>query len=207
MDIFIKICGITNLEDAKIAISSGANAIGLMRYADSPRYIEEKRLDQIYEILPKSVKAVPVFANESAEEVERVLNMMPDAIPQFHGDEDSAYCESFGVEYLKAIKMDESINLKKEAESYTSSLALLLDSKDINLLGGTGFTFDWNLVDLSLEKNLILAGGLSPENIERALSSGQYWGVDVSSGVESSLGKKDKNKIVSFIRTIRDRNE
>jgi len=133
--------------------------------------------------------------------------MMPDAIPQFHGDEDSAYCESFGVEYLKAIKMDESINLKKEAESYTSSLALLLDSKDINLLGGAGFTFDWNLVDLSLEKNLILAGGLSPENIERALSSGQYWGVDVSSGVESSPGIKDKNKIVSFIRTIRDRNE
>ena len=86
-------------------------------------------------------------------------------------------------------------------------MALLLDSKDINLLGGAGFTFDWNLVDPSLEKNLILAGGLCPENIERALSSGQYWGVDVSSGVESSPGIKDKNKIVSFIRTIRDRNE
>ena len=207
MNIFIKICGITSIEDANVSVALGADAIGLIRYPQSPRYIEDKELDQIYKVLPKSVKAVPVFANEVAEEVQRVLNKMPGAIPQFHGDEDPTYCESFGIKYIKAINMDINIDLKEEAEKYISSLALLLDSKEANFLGGTGLTFDWNLVSSITNKPLILAGGLNSENIEEAISSGHYWGVDVSSGVESLPGKKDKSKINNFINIIRDKDE
>ena len=205
MNCFIKICGITSIADANLAIEEGANAIGLMRFTKSPRYLENVILQQIYDVIPVSVKAIPVFVNESSKEVDRVLNKLPNALPQFHGDESPEYCESFGVDYIKAINMDINVDLLQESERYKSSIALLLDSKVPNILGGSGLTFDWNLVDDSINKSLILAGGLTPENIKSAISSGQYWGVDVSSGVESSPGKKDRKKLANFIKNVKEK--
>ena len=205
MELFIKICGITNLEDARSAVSYGANALGFMMYEKSPRKIVKEEVLEIIKELPEEIIPVMVFVNPSSEYVERCLEVSSKLIPQFHGDETPAFCSSFGRDFLKALRVSGKEDLQTIFESYSKSWMLLLDSYQKNDFGGTGKTFEWkNLKGKELNKPYLLAGGLNPENVEKALSLVSCAGLDVSSGVESSPGKKDSIKLKKFIETARN---
>ena len=205
MELFIKICGITNLEDARSAVSYGANALGFMMYEKSPRKIVKEEVLEIIKELPEEIIPVMVFVNPSSEYVERCLEVSSKLIPQFHGDETPAFCSSFGRDFLKALRVSGKEDLQTIFESYSKSWMLLLDSYQKNDFGGTGKTFEWkNLKGKELNKPFLLAGGLNPENVENALSLVSCAGLDVSSGVESSPGKKDSIKLKKFIETARN---
>ena len=205
MELFIKICGITNLEDARSAVSYGASALGFMMYEKSPRKIVKEEVLEIIKELPEEVIPVMVFVNPSSEYVERCLEVSSKLIPQFHGDETPAFCSSFGRDFLKALRVSGKEDLQTIFESYSKSWMLLLDSYQKNDFGGTGKTFEWkNLKGKELNKPYLLAGGLNPENVEKALSLVSCAGLDVSSGVESSPGKKDSIKLKKFIETARN---
>ena len=205
MELFIKICGITNLEDARSAVSYGANALGFMMYEKSPRKIVKEEVLEIIKELPEEVIPVMVFVNPSSEYVERCLEVSSKLIPQFHGDETPAFCSSFGRDFLKALRVSGKEDLQTIFESYSKSWMLLLDSYQKNDFGGTGKAFEWkNLKGKELNKPYLLAGGLNPENVEKALSLVSCAGLDVSSGVESSPGKKDSIKLKKFIETARN---
>ena len=205
MELFIKICGITNLEDARSAVSYGANALGFMMYEKSPRKIAKEEVLEIIKELPEEVIPVMVFVNPSSEYVERCLEVSSKLIPQFHGDETPAFCSSFGRDFLKALRVSGKEDLQTIFESYSKSWMLLLDSYQKNDFGGTGKAFEWkNLKEKEFNKPYLLAGGLNPENVEKALSLVSCAGLDVSSGVESSTGKKDSIKLKKFIETARN---
>ena len=205
MELFIKICGITNLEDARSAVSYGANALGFMMYEKSPRKIAKEEVLEIIKELPEEVIPVMVFVNPSSEYVERCLEVSSKLIPQFHGDETPAFCSSFGRDFLKALRVSGKEDLQTIFESYSKSWMLLLDSYQKNDFGGTGKAFEWkNLKGKEFNKPYLLAGGLNPENVEKALSLVSCAGLDVSSGVESSPGKKDSIKLKKFIETARN---
>lgn len=205
MELFIKICGITNLEDARSAVSYGANALGFMMYEKSPRKIVKEEVLEIIKELPEEVIPVMVFVNPSSEYVERCLEVSSKLIPQFHGDETPAFCSSFGRDFLKALRVSGKEDLQTIFESYSKSWMLLLDSYQKNDFGGTGKAFEWkNLKEKEFNKPYLLAGGLNPENVEKALSLVSCAGLDVSSGVESSPGKKDSIKLKKFIETARN---
>ena len=205
MELFIKICGITNLEDARSAVSYGANALGFMMYEKSPRKIAKEEVLEIIKELPEEVIPVMVFVNPSSEYVERCLEVSSKLIPQFHGDETPAFCSSFGRDFLKALRVSGKEDLQTIFESYSKSWMLLLDSYQKNDFGGTGKAFEWkNLKEKEFNKPYLLAGGLNPENVEKALSLVSCAGLDVSSGVESSPGKKDSIKLRKFIETARN---
>ena len=205
MELFIKICGITNLEDARSAVSYGANALGFMMYEKSPRKIAKEEVLEIIKELPEEVIPVMVFVNPSSEYVERCLEVSSKLIPQFHGDETPAFCSSFGRDFLKALRVSGKEDLQTIFESYSKSWMFLLDSYQKNDFGGTGKAFEWkNLKEKEFNKPYLLAGGLNPENVEKALSLVSCAGLDVSSGVESSPGKKDSIKLKKFIETARN---
>ena len=205
MELFIKICGITNLEDARSAVSYGANALGFMMYEKSPRKIAKEEVLEIIKELPEEVIPVMVFVNPSSEYVERCLEVSSKLIPQFHGDETPAFCSSFGRDFLKALRVSGKEDLQTTFESYSKSWMLLLDSYQKNDFGVIGKAFEWkNLKGKELNKPYLLAGGLNPENVEKALSLVSCAGLDVSSGVESSPGKKDSIKLKKFIETARN---
>ena len=205
MELFIKICGITNLEDAELAVSCGADALGFIMYEKSPRKINKEKVLKIIEELPERIVPVLVFVNSSSEYVETCLEMSPKLIPQFHGEETPEFCSSFGRDFLKALRVSGEEDLHPIFESYSKSWMLLLDSYQKNDFGGTGKSFDWkSLKEKEFNKPYLLAGGLNPENVENALSLVSCAGLDVSSGVESSPGKKDSIKLKKFIETARN---
>ena len=207
MELFIKICGITNLEDARLAVSYGANALGFMMYEKSPRKIAKEEVLEIIKELPEEVIPVMVFVNPTSIYVESCLEVSSRLIPQFHGNETPEFCSSFGRDFLKAMRVSGKEDLRTIFESYSKAWMLLLDSYQKNNFGGTGKTFEWqNLKGKELNKPYLLAGGLNPENVEKALSLVPCAGIDVSSGVESSPGKKDSKKVKKFIRTARNFN-
>ena len=205
MELFIKICGITNLEDAKLAVSYGANALGFMMYEKSPRKIAKKEVLEIVKKLPEEVVPVMVFVNPSSQYVESCLKISSMLIPQFHGNEPPEFCSSFDRDFIKAIAVSGEENLQLIFENYSESWMILLDSYTKNDFGGTGKTLDWKyLKEKKFDKPYLLAGGLNSENVEKALSMVSCTGLDVSSGVESSPGKKDSIKLRKFIETARN---
>ena len=205
MELFIKICGITNFEDARAAVSYGANALGFMMYEKSPRKIAKEEVLEIIKELPEEVIPVMVFVNPTSIYVESCLEVSSRLIPQFHGNETPEFCSSFGRDFLKALRVSGKEDLRTIFESYSKAWMLLLDSYQKNDFGGTGKTFEWkNLKGKELNKPYLLAGGLNPENVEKALSLVPCAGIDVSSGVESSPGKKDSRKVKKFIQTARN---
>lgn len=203
MKIFIKICGITSINDACAAVSSGADAIGLMMYKKSPRSISLEKAVEISKAISKKVLPIMVFANQTKDHVSTCLDAVPEAIPQFHGSEDSQFCSSFKRDFIKAIQVTKKTNFDQISKDFSKAKMLLFDTKDKNLLGGTGKTFHWGLITKELKKPFILAGGLNSGNIESALTEVSCSGIDVSSGVESSLGKKDPDKIRKFVNKVR----
>ena len=200
MSVRVKICGITNLADAQVAVEAGADALGFMFYDRSPRSISTKTAAEISRALPPFTLRVGVFVNPSEELVFRAIGECGLSLLQFHGDEPPAFCTQFGLMSMKAFRIRDAGSLKALPEYRTD--AWLLDAYASDTLGGTGEKFNWNLVTEvpKLGKPVFLAGGLTPENVADAIRQVQPFGVDVSSGVESSPGKKDHAKVRAFIK-------
>ena len=203
MSIFIKICGITNLEDAKFSITDGADAIGFIQSKKSERFVSSETLNVIKDTIGIDFLTIPVFVNPSTEEVINFLSIFPNSILQFHGDEEEEFCKAFNKPYIKAINVSKQEDLINDLNKYKDSFAYLLDSGDSQNRGGTGETFDWKLIPKDLSNKIIVAGGLDSNNIEVLLSEVSPFGVDVSSGVEHKIGVKDHSKIDNFIKLVK----
>ena len=195
----VKICGITNLEDALAAAKFGADAVGFVLYPNSPRYLKPAQAKLIIDQLPPFVTSVGVFANQAAEEIRRMMEECGFDLVQLQGDESPEFCWRLGSRVVKAIRVKDHGSLKQMAEY--SVRAFVLDTYRENQLGGTGERFDWDLaVQARSFGRIVLAGGLTPENVRDAIRKVQPYGVDVSTGVEKYLGKKDHSKIENFIK-------
>lgn len=195
----IKICGITSVADAQLVQHAGADAIGLVFYAPSPRSVSIEQASAIALAVGPFVTVVGLFVDAATEFVQEVLAKVPLHVLQFHGDESLQYCESFQRPYMKAIRMRPDLDIDLAIAAYPSAVALLLDAYRPGVPGGTGETFDWQRVPSDLCRPLVLAGGLTPANVAEALATTHVYGVDVSGGVEASPGKKDINKVNHFI--------
>lgn len=198
----IKFCGITRSEDAQWAAMLGVDAIGFVLVAASTRAIDPPAAAAIRRALPPLVSSVALFRDaEPAFVREALRDLRPDLL-QFHGSEEAAYCESFGLPYIKAVAMAEPQDLVKLAAAYASAAALLLDSHGSQGMGGTGHVFDWNRV-ARVGKPLILAGGLTPINVAQGIASVRPYAVDVSSGIEAVPGQKDSATMCAFVNEVR----
>jgi len=198
----VKICGITRPEDAVAAVRHGADAIGLVFYGPSPRNVSIEMAAEIVSALPPFVSKVGLFVNASASEIETVLRRVSLDCLQFHGDESATDCAQINLPYYKAIRVKDDTNLLQYASYYEQAKALLLDTYSEASVGGTGQVFDWKLIPEDLGKPLILAGGLTAQNVAAAICQVRPYAVDVSGGVEASKGIKDEIKIASFMREV-----
>lgn len=198
----VKICGITQVEDALSAANVGADAIGLVFYAASPRAVTIAQAQKIVAALPPFICVVGLFVNASSAEIESVLSQVKLDMLQFHGDETPADCQRIKMPYFKAIRVKPDTNLLQYAIEFAGAKALLLDAFSEAAYGGTGHQFDWNLIPKNLTKPVILAGGLTPENIADAIKQVQPYAVDVSGGVEIAKGIKDVAKMTAFMQAV-----
>lgn len=198
----IKVCGITRPEDARAAVEFGADALGLVFYAPSPRCVTVEQAWEIARIVPPFITLVGLFVNETKLTVRRIMEAVPIQLLQFHGDEEESFCRSFHAPYIKAARVRPGLDLIKYAESYPSAQGLLLDAY-VEGYGGGGKPFDWSLIPPGLPLPLILSGGLDADNVTEAVRRVRPWAVDVSSGVEAAKGIKDAGKIAAFIAGVK----
>lgn len=213
----VKVCGITRTQDAITAIQAGADALGFVFYSPSPRAVTADVAAQLCQQLPPFVDKVGLFVNVSAAEVQQVLKKVPLSLLQFHGDESAAFCEQFGVAYIKAVRMpaggtDNETDSSEVVEAYEQAIAqldshqaaagFLLDTYQKGVPGGTGKIFDWSRIPSNLTQAIILAGGLDANNVAAAVKAVAPYAVDVSSGVESSAGIKAPEKIQAFMQAV-----
>lgn len=198
----VKICGITRLDDALIAIEAGADALGFVFYAPSPRAVEVEQAANIIKQLPAFVTTTALFVNAEPELIDLVIKETRIDLLQFHGDESEAFCKGFSRPYIKALRMKPGLDLNAEVERFESAQSILLDAYRPGVPGGTGEVFDWDLIPASLASRIILAGGLNSENIAEAVSTVNPFAVDVSGGVEKSKGIKDAEKINTFVNEV-----
>ncbi len=199
----IKICGITRPEDAQVAVAHGADAIGLVFYANSPRAVNPGQAEEILRVVPPFVSTVALFVDEQASVIEGIMSALPIDMLQFHGEESADFCEQFRRPYLKALRVKPGLDLVEAAAPYGSARGLLLDSWQEGVPGGTGKTFEWGLAESLREHAVVLAGGLSAANVGEAIARLAPAGVDVSGGVESAPGIKDAGRIKEFISAVR----
>jgi phosphoribosylanthranilate isomerase len=204
MNTRVKICGITRVEDALEAAKQGSDAIGLVFYAASPRNVSNEVARAIVAALPPFVSVVGLFVNASRANIDAVLAEVRLDVLQFHGDETPDDCSQFNLPFLKAIRVNADTNLLQYANDFRHAQALLLDAHSEAAYGGTGQTFDWNLIPAELSKPIILAGGLNADNVEQAIMQVKPYAVDVSGGVERSKGIKDADKIAAFMQGVRN---
>lgn len=200
----IKICGITRPEDGVVAARLGADAVGLVFYARSPRAVTIEQAREVIAALPPLLTTVGLFVDPDPAFVEEVLSEVPLGVLQFHGDESPEDCRRYHRPYLKAVRMRENTDLKRIMADYHDSAGILLDSYQAGAYGGTGKCFDWELVPSQRTRPIVLAGGLTPENVAEAVRRVQPEAVDVSGGVEVAKGIKDADKIAAFIRGVRN---
>ena len=199
----IKICGITRAQDGVAAARSGADAIGLVFYPPSPRFLNVERAREIRDALPPFVQTVALFVNPDAAQVAQVIGRAQPGLLQFHGEETPAFCAQFGLPYVKACRVAPEVDLLKYLQAFSTASGWLLDAH-AEEYGGVGASFDWSLVPTRLERPLVLSGGLTRENVATAVRRVKPWAVDVSSGVESAKGIKDAAKIAAFIAEVRN---
>jgi phosphoribosylanthranilate isomerase len=202
----IKICGITRAEDARVAAELGADAIGLVFYAPSPRNVSLEQARAIIATIPPFVTIVGLFVDPLRDQVESVLRYCSVDLLQFHGDEAPDFCSGFGLPYIKAARVRADADLIQYLSPYFAAQGWLLDAYHDQLYGGTGAGFDWTLIPRDLARPVILSGGLTPDNVGAAVRQVRPWAVDVSSGVEASKGVKDAAKIAAFIAGVKNEN-
>lgn len=199
----IKICGITNLDDAIAAVDMGADILGFNFYEESPRYITPEKAEKIINQLPAFIDNAGVFVNAKLEQIYKITSQCQLNWVQLHGNENPQFCDllrSLNVKTMKAIRVKDQEDIKASEKFFTD--AVLLDAFDPSKYGGTGLTFDWNIIG-NIEKRIFLAGGINPDNIEGAMELGIY-GVDVCSGIEESPGKKDHEKMKKLFEKVRE---
>jgi len=200
----VKICGLTRDSDLEAAVDIGADAIGLVFHAPSSRAVEIEQARRLLSLLPPFVTGVALFVDAQSDFVRAVLDRAPFDSLQFHGEEPPDYCGAFGRPWIKVIRMRPETNLQAQCERYTGARGLLLDTYDPATAGGTGRRFDWELVPEWLAPRIILAGGLTPDNVAEAVRRVGPYAVDVSGGVESAKGVKDRAKMEAFLQGVRD---
>lgn len=198
----VKICGITRLEDALEAEKQGVDALGFVFVPASSRYVTPAHAATLVQQLTPFVTIVGLFLNAQASDVEQALQCLPTMIPQFHGQETGEFCDSFGRTYIKAIGVGSTMPTQQELAHFTLASGFLFDSNEPGALGGTGHAFDWTRLENTLEKPLILAGGLNVDNVTTAIEQVAPHALDVSSGVESAKGIKDPQAIQKFMRAV-----
>jgi len=198
----VKICGITRVEDALTAVAQGADAIGLVFYAPSPRAVSIEQAATIAKQMPAFVSVVGLFVNAEERFVKEVTSRVQLDLLQFHGDETPEQCAQYGLPFIKAVRVKLDTNLVQYAKDYSASRALLLDTYTEGVAGGTGHVFDWGLIPPDLNKPVVLAGGLTVENVALAIKQVKPYAVDVSGGVEASKGIKDAAKIAAFMQQV-----
>jgi phosphoribosylanthranilate isomerase len=199
----VKICGITSVSDGLAAARHGADAIGLIFYPPSPRLVTLERAREIAASLPAFVARVAVFVNPAAADVDAVIRACRPDLLQFHGEEAADFCRSFGVPYLRALRVRPGVDLLESLSPFGDAAGWLLDAYRQELYGGTGEAFDWELIPRELARPLILSGGLDVENVGAAIRRVRPWAVDVSSGVEAAKGVKDERRIAAFMEAVR----
>jgi len=199
----VKVCGITRVEDARAAAAAGADAIGLVFYPPSPRYLSLERAREIRDAVPPFVQSVALFVNADAAQVSQVIGHVHPAMLQFHGEESPDFCGQFGLPYLKACRVAQGVDLLEYLRPFGAASGWLLDAH-VQEYGGVGASFDWALVPALLERPLVLSGGLTKGNVGGAVRRVRPWAVDVSSGVESAKGIKDAAKIAAFVAEVRN---
>lgn len=199
MAVRVKICGITRVEDLHAACAAGADALGFVFYAKSPRHVTADAAAALLRELPPFVQAVGLFVNADPAFVEAVLQAAPLDLLQFHGDETPAECARYGRPFIKAVRVNRDTDLLKCAADFVAARGLLLDAFVPGVPGGTGERFDWGLIPPGLPRPIVLSGGLDPGNVAEAVRSVRPWAVDVSSGVEAAKGIKDARKLAQFI--------
>ncbi len=199
----VKICGITRAQDAADVAALGGDAIGLVFFPESPRAVTAAQAAEIVTGVPVFVTVVGLFVNAAPAKIHAVLKKVRIDVLQFHGDESPEECRAYGRPYIKAIAMRKNRDVHAYARGYADAVGLLLDSySEGSPGGGTGRVFDWSQVPANLGRPLILAGGLTPENIAEAIRQTRPYAVDVSGGVESTKGIKNAAKIAAFIRGV-----
>jgi phosphoribosylanthranilate isomerase len=198
-----KICGITRIEDALAAVEAGADAIGLVFYAKSPRAVTLQQARAIIAALPPFVTTVGLFVDASRCELGEILDAVSLDLLQFHGDEAPAACEGYHRPYIKALRVKPGDDIAAQVALYQNASGVLLDTFVPGIPGGTGEAFDWSLVPEGLSKPIVLAGGLTAENVAQAIARVRPYAVDVSGGVEMAKGIKDAEKIHSFMQAVR----
>jgi phosphoribosylanthranilate isomerase len=192
------------LEDAKASILAGCDALGFVFYKESPRYIALDAFKVIARELPPFVTKVGLFVNADPAEIEEAIRSGLVNVLQFHGDETPDFCRQFKFPYIKAVAVSSSVDLLQYTKDFYDAEALLLDASHEHLKGGTGQTFDWNLIPHSLSKPIVLAGGLNVDNVKEAINQVKPYAVDISGGVEDSKGIKNSLKIQAFIKETQD---
>jgi len=202
----VKICGITNVDDAVCVAEAGADAIGLNFYEPSPRYVTLAQALDIAHAVGPFVTLVGLFVNAEKTVVDEAVQHLPLNLLQFHGDESPAFCEQFSLPYMKAIRMRDDLDIDSAFTQYATASAILLDAYKAGVPGGTGETFDWKRVPKTSTQAIVLAGGLDSDNVQEAIRQTRPYAVDVSGGVELAPfieGKprvKDINKVTAFIK-------
>ena len=199
MNCRVKICGITNLEDGLMACQLGADALGFVFYEKSPRYISPEMANAIVAQLPPFVTPVALFVNADASLIQEVIKGSSRWVIQFHGDESESECISYSRPYIKALRIQRHDDVAALVKQYASASSILLDAYKPGVPGGTGEVFDWSLIPANLDKPIVLAGGLTPENVQQAIKQVNPYAVDVSGGVELSKGLKSELKVQEFI--------
>ncbi len=187
-----------------MAVALGADAIGLVFYAPSPRAVGIRRAREIVAAIPPFVTTVGLFVDPEPDEVESVLRAGLLSLLQFHGAEAPGFCSRFGLPYIKALRVRAHADLLQCLSPYHAAQGWLLDAYHEQLRGGTGASFDWKRVPRDLARPLILSGGLGPDNVGAAVRQVRPWAVDVSSGVEIRKGVKDAAKMAAFIAGVRN---
>ncbi len=200
----VKICGITGPDDGVTAARLGADAIGLVFYPPSPRFVNPDAARQIVAALPPFITVVGLFMNAEPGTVRAILAQVPLHLLQFHGDEEPDGCAAFNLPYIKAVPMGANADIRDYEQRFATAAGLLLDSHGGDQPGGSGQGFDWGRIPAERNKPLILAGGLHPGNVTAAIRQVQPYAVDVSSGVESAKGIKDAERIHAFLRGVNE---
>ncbi len=202
----VKICGFTRVEDAVYAARLGVDAIGLVFYPPSPRNVDINQAANIVNALPAFVSVVALFVDERESRIREVLERVPIDCLQFHGDEPAKACRLYGKRYMKAVRMQDGIDISALAEHYHDAAGLLLDAYHPGAKGGTGSRFDWNRIPEQCALPIILAGGLDENNARQAVQTVRPYALDVSSGVEAGKGVKDALKMAAFIGEVNEGN-
>ncbi|MCH8551369.1 MAG: phosphoribosylanthranilate isomerase [Natronospirillum sp.] len=200
----IKLCGLTAPEQVMLAAELGADAIGLVFYGPSPRYIETEAASRLAASCPPFLSLTGLFVNPAVAEVEAVLDKVPLDCLQFHGDESDDFCRQFRRPWIKAVRMRPEMNVEQVLTQWPGARGLLLDAWHPEHPGGTGLTFDWRLIPDAWRHRIILAGGLTPDNVGNAIQQVSPWGVDVSGGIEAGKGKKDSALMAAFVAAVRE---